>query len=166
MIISLLILKVNVINKMSDNMYLRKDIDHPTDENINLWARNLSDIENDIIRRMRTHVKNELRQYQIYVPTIIQPIENANSTAWGDYGWDDVAEDEDIPDGAYLIIFELQLIIQDDTIKPFIKDGLFIQHNLPTVESKIAVDHVFKKYFGQYYSWDMTEQKTIKLQVL
>lgn len=149
---------------MTDNMYLRKDIDHPTDDNINFWMRNLSDIEKDIIIRMRKYVNNELIKYQIYVPTIIQPIENRNSTAWGDYGWDEVAEDKNIPNEANVIIFELQLIIQNDTIKPFIKDGLFLQHNLQTMKSKIIVDRIFKKYFGEYYTWDMTEQKTIKLQ--
>jgi hypothetical protein len=144
---------------------MRKDIDHPTDENINLWSRNLSDVEKEIIRRMRTYVKNELNQYQIYVPTIIQPIENSDSTAWGDYGWDEVSDDKSIPEEAHLVIFELQLITQNDTIKPFIKEGLFLQHNLPTAESKKVVDQVFKKYFGQYYSWDMTGKSAIKLEV-
>jgi hypothetical protein len=149
---------------MDDNIYLREDIHHPTDASINFWMRNLSNVEKDIIRRMRIYVKNELIKYQIYVPTIIQPIEDKNSTAWGDYGWDEVAEDEDIPNDSHVVIFELKLIIQNDTINPFIKDGLFIQHNLPTMKSKIIVDRIFKKYFGLYYTWDMTDQRSIKLQ--
>lgn len=75
-----------------------------------------------------------------------------------------MAKDENISEEAYVVIFELRLIVRDNTIKPFIKDGLFIQHNLPTVESKKVVDNVFKKYFGSYYHWDMTEEHTIKLQ--
>lgn len=148
---------------MEDNMYLRKDIDHPTDQNINFWSRNLSDLEKEIIKRMRTGVKDELRQYGIYLPTVIQPVEDVDSTAWGDYGWDQVAEDETIPEGSHLVIFELQLIIKNDTIKPFIKDGLYLQHNLPTAESKMVVDQVFRKYFGPYYSWNRTDKSSIKL---
>ena len=152
------------MDDIDDDMYLREDIDHPTDESINFWIRNLSNVEKDIVRRMRTYVKDELMKYDIYVPTIIQPIESINDTAWGDYGWDEVAEDEDIPHDAHLIIFELILVVKNDTIEPFIKDGLFIQHNLPTMKSKMIVDRIFKKYFGPYYTWDMTDKKTIKLQ--
>lgn len=74
---------------------------------------------------MKKYIINKLAKYQIYVTTIIQPIENKNSTAWEDYGWDEVAEDKNISNEANIIIFELQLIIQNDTIKPFIKMDYF-----------------------------------------
>jgi hypothetical protein len=146
---------------MSD-MYLRKDIRNPTNKNMDYWARNLTNVEKNIIKQMRTNVKNELSKLDIYVPTVIQPIETTNSTAWGDYGWDEVAED--IPEGSNFIIFELLLIIKNDTIKPF-KNGLYMQHNLQTTASKKAVDNVLKKYFGPYYTWNMTEKDAIKIQI-
>ena len=149
---------------MTDDMYLRKDIYNPTNRDINFWGRNLSGIEKDIIRLMRTSVKDELIKYQIYIPTVIQPIEYIDSTAWGDYGWEEVADDENIPEGAYFVIFELLLIVQNNTIKPFINHGLYMQHNLPTIKSKIIVDEIFKKYFGEYYHWDMSEKASIRLQ--
>lgn len=134
----------------------------PKEMQWNKWMRTLSQKEKDIINLFRGQIKNELNKNGILVEIFVEPRENRFATTWGDYAWNLMIEKYGyrVLDTPFILV---KFILNEDTetLEPFLRDGLYLQHNIIDDRSKKIIYITFKRILGDYFDWNGNTRKAM-----
>ena len=117
------------------------------------WSKSLSDKEKDVISAFRGPIKRRFDEKGYVLFFVVQPVD-PDGVVWGDYGHDLLKEEYgyDIYDRPF-VIFELRLDKGNGMFRPFLSDGLYLQHNI-TDRDKRDMCRILKEELGHYFKWN------------
>lgn len=126
------------------------------------WSNSLTDFEKKIIGWMRNDFKKELKNHNINLEIVVQPVP-IGEAIWGDYSSDLMTQKYGYDSNESYIVFELIYRPDNFHFESFLESGLFFKHHLKNNKRRKMVYDIFKEYFGDMVMWDKSDNKTIHL---
>jgi len=141
------------------NWTVRDLLEYPPPKTIkwNLWSKDLSNEEKQVIELMRNQVTKELKEIGVFLEIIVQPVPEGK-TIWGDYGTSLIDEIHSDPKTSW-IIFEPRLNPDEKRFYSLLDPDFYMHHHLKSKEERKRVFEILSKYFS--LDWNKSNKNAI-----